>query len=166
MTHYRDSLVALLKPFNPAVAAEVGVHRGRLSERLLRDFPGLLLYMVDPYLPHPEYPDQAVYRLEAAERTKFAVDRRAMLLLKSVDAPRSITRPLDAVFIDGDHAEQSVADDIRAWWPLVRPGGFFGGHDYGKADTPGVQVAVDAWSAQVGASIHVADGNIWWTVKP
>jgi cephalosporin hydroxylase len=38
-------------------------------------------------------------------------------------------RPIDFLFIDGDHAYASVRDDLRTFAPLVRPGGLVGLHD-------------------------------------
>lgn len=43
------------------------------------------------------------------------------------------------VFIDAAHDYESVKADIEAWFPKVKPGGFFGGHDI---DSPGVLQAV------------------------
>ncbi len=48
---------------------------------------------------------------------------------------------LDFVFIDADHAYESVLKDIKAWLPKVKPGGLIAGHDYSQ-DFPGVMLAV------------------------
>lgn len=48
---------------------------------------------------------------------------------------------LDFVFIDADHAYGSVARDIDAWLPKVKPGGVIAGHDH-CPDFPGVIQAV------------------------
>jgi hypothetical protein len=37
---------------------------------------------------------------------------------------------VDFVFVDADHAYESVIRDIRAWLPKLRPGGIIAGHDY------------------------------------
>ena len=36
---------------------------------------------------------------------------------------------LDFVYIDADHAYASVVEDINAWKPKVKPGGYIAGHD-------------------------------------
>ena len=38
-------------------------------------------------------------------------------------------RPIDVLFIDGDHRYEGVSRDYELWKPLVRPGGLIGFHD-------------------------------------
>ena len=48
------------------------------------------------------------------------------------------------VFIDGSHLYESVREDILAWLPKVKPGGFIGGHDIDQTEEfNGVRRAVD-----------------------
>jgi GR25 family glycosyltransferase involved in LPS biosynthesis len=37
---------------------------------------------------------------------------------------------LDAVFIDAAHDYESVTKDLKAWYPKIKKGGVFAGHDY------------------------------------
>ena len=37
---------------------------------------------------------------------------------------------LDLVYIDGNHDYEHVIEDITNWFPKVKPGAIFGGHDY------------------------------------
>lgn len=62
------------------------------------------------------------------------------------------------VYIDAGHREDEVEADIRAWWPLVLPGGLLAGHDY--LLFPGVKRACDRF----GISGH--SGEIWYRWKP
>lgn len=41
---------------------------------------------------------------------------------------------LDFVFIDANHQYQWVKEDIQAWLPKVKKGGYIGGHDYSDSD--------------------------------
>jgi predicted O-methyltransferase YrrM len=45
---------------------------------------------------------------------------------------RDITRYLDVLFIDADHAYNGVKDDFLSYSPLVRPGGIVAFHDIGE----------------------------------
>jgi predicted O-methyltransferase YrrM len=51
----------------------------------------------------------------------------------------------DLVYLDGDHSFNAVAAEIRAFKPLLRHGGWIGGHDYTDTPAPGdgVKEAVD-----------------------
>lgn len=54
---------------------------------------------------------------------------------------------LDFVFIDADHAYESVKADIAVWYPKVKIGGHIAGHDYIAKDWYGVVQAVDEFFA-------------------
>lgn len=78
--------------------------------------------------------------------------------LKNTQPLRSIIRPikmksteavsmyednsLDFVFIDASHEYSDVLTDINVWFPKVKNGGMFCGHDY-SPNWPGVCRAVD-----------------------
>ena len=66
-----------------------------------------------------------------------------VLRVPSVQAAR-LFEPgsVDFVWIDGDHNEGAIRQDIAVWTPLVKPGGAIGGHDYSES-YPGVVRAVD-----------------------
>ena len=95
----------------------------------------------------------------AASMREYA--RRELELVRLVRAPSVMAArmfedaSLGFVFVDGAHDEASVAADLAAWEPKIRPGGLLAGHDY--SDTfPGVTRAVDArWP---GVEVH---GNVW-----
>jgi len=46
--------------------------------------------------------------------------------------PLFAQRPIDLLFIDGDHAYDAVYADLKNWTPLVRAGGVVCGDDYGE----------------------------------
>jgi Methyltransferase domain len=48
---------------------------------------------------------------------------------------------LDFVWLDADHSYRAVSEDIRAWQPKIRPGGWLGGHDHSFREAPGVPIA-------------------------
>lgn len=52
-------------------------------------------------------------------------------------------RPVDFLFIDGDHSYDGVRRDFELYAPLVRDGGLVALHDIGAEDAPGV---VRFWS--------------------
>jgi predicted O-methyltransferase YrrM len=58
----------------------------------------------------------------------------------SADAATSWSRPLELLWIDGDHSYEGCVRDIRAWERHVMPGGFIAFHDF--ANGTGVPRAV------------------------
>jgi len=57
-------------------------------------------------------------------------------------AARFADRSLDVVFLDADPTEPSLAADIRAWLPKLKPGGLLCGRGY-SSDKSSVAAAVD-----------------------
>lgn len=64
---------------------------------------------------------------------------------------------LDGVFIDAAHDYDSVVKDVAAWFPKVKPGGIFAGHDY---PSDGVKRAVDEHATANGYTVS-AVGRCW-----
>lgn len=90
--------------------------------------PGELYFdpeMVDPYslkvntLPH---------FLDAIRRADLADTVIAMVASSAVCA-KAWKTPLSLIFIDGGHAEETVASDFRMWVPHLLPAGYLVFHD-------------------------------------
>lgn len=81
---------------------------------------------------------------------------------------------LDFAYIDARHDYSSVREDIRDWWPKVKPGGLLAGHDYidGKLPTGtyGVKSAVDEFFTErrlrVFHTWRDATTKSWFVLKP
>lgn len=164
------------------VGAEIGVYCGQMSAHLLAH-KYLTLYMVDSWRDAAEQPahytrsgdfhaalpasTQERYMRRALEATLFAVTRRHVLRMDSLDAANQVEDgSLDFVFIDADHSYEGCRADIEAWLPKVKHGGLLGGHDYANKAYPGFGVsrAVDeavkrhGWTLDLGA-------NFTWFVR-
>lgn len=48
---------------------------------------------------------------------------------ESVKVAKRITKPVDLIFIDGDHTWEGVSADFNSWLPLMREGGMMVFHD-------------------------------------
>jgi hypothetical protein len=65
------------------------------------------------------------------------------LRLTSVEASKRFKdNSIDLIFIDADHAYESIREDIQSWLPKVKKGGIICGHDY-SGQEKGVIKAVD-----------------------
>ena len=106
--------------------------------------------------------------LRALEGTAFAVDRRIMVVADSVNAANLIqNESLDFVYIDAGHDHESVRKDLDCWYPKVRWGGVFSGHDYRGTfhEHKGVKKAVDDFMQRLGRKVRVGREENWWIKK-
>lgn len=127
-----------------AKGVEVGVFQGELSKRLLRGNETLNLTLVDSWGNYENADDfhskllpeeQAEAIKHTVNNTSFAGERVTILKMRSVMAATVVAdQSLDFVFLDADHRREGVTADIQAWLPKVKPGGWIGGHDYGKPE--------------------------------
>lgn len=151
-----DQLAASL-PSSSSVA-EVGVHHGRSLSAIIATCRArhITIYAIDSWL------DEAAFA---------AFDKRWLSHWGDVVVPMRFDSlvgaallddiPLSLVFLDADHAYDSVRADIAAWAPLVQAGGILAGHDY--HDTwPGV---VQAVSEAYPAHVKPVEGSSIWHAR-
>lgn len=140
--------------------AEIGVLRGRSAFALLTGCPGPV-YCVDPWSD----PGDHAYRgfMEECGHFPNLVAVRGLSPAAAAHVP-----DVDMVFIDGDHAYESVRADIEAWLPKTRQ--LICGHDYSdpadyteqSGGYEGVKRAVDE---VFGGRVEIAPGTSIWTVE-
>jgi len=72
---------------------------------------------------------------------------------------------IDAIFFDGNH-NRGFRNDLIAWIPKVKIGGFIGGDDYLHKDSPLVKQYVDEF---FGDKVQLMDTTqehkAWWLIK-
>ncbi len=159
------------------IGAEVGVWRGEMSWQLLEHLPQLrCLYMIDAWQPYKGsnmdgkgIEEMQVAKQEAIAKTHKYGNRRLILQTDSASAANGLIT-LDFVFIDADHTYEGVKRDLHAWWPTVRSGGLFSGHDYKDTHSRnhkfGVKTAVDEFAAEKGLEVQGPErGKVWWMIK-
>lgn len=134
---------------------ELGVFAGSNLCYLLEHHPRLHMIGVDTWEPQPEKDNQydlggrsylkaglpGLYERLVRRIVEKEWQKRCVLLhMTTLEAARALNVKSDFVFIDADHLEGAVRADIKAWYPLVRPGGMLLGHD---THFPGVRAAID-----------------------
>lgn len=67
---------------------------------------------------------------------------------------------LNFVFIDGEYSYEADKADIETWWPKVRSGELFIGHDYNRQLFPGVCWAVCEFGGEGYRNSSVS--GAWW----
>lgn len=139
----RDDLAEFLAENSMNLGAEIGVAAGEYSEILMKANPNLTLFGVDPWEPYKGYKDfarlgtftsleaQAHERLDKYEKYHFVKEY-------SMEAAETFTdEVLDFVYIDANHSEPYVSQDINAWFKKVKKGGIVAGHDYARIKAKG-----------------------------
>jgi len=177
----RTEFASLLCDFGlTGYAAEVGVAEGYFSFHLLDHWPGMV-YMIDPwevqnvpgYSVHGELDQDA--RFERVTRAAAKYHGRAQLL-RQTSAMAALSfrdEDMDFVYLDANHSLESAREDIALWWPKVKRGGVFAGHDYLAGEINGVhygvKTAVDEFVSKNPSVLRVTgekDWPSWWIVKP
>lgn len=143
----RFQLAELLKEFNFKRAVEIGVAAGDYSKALCEANPDMEVFGIDPYVPYRGYRDYA------RQSTFEKLQTNAESLLKdcpnyhfvkkfSMDALVDFDDDsLDFVYLDGNHQEPYISQDIEGWYKKLKPAGILAGHDYFKSKHhPQIQV--------------------------
>jgi hypothetical protein len=123
------------------VGAEIGVAGGEHALSMLETLDIKRLYLIDPYAIYEGYEEgKAHYGVDqkplsdtevlAQEKLKRHSKKIVWIKKLSTEAVKIIEENLDFVYIDGNHQEEYVTEDIENYYPLVRKGGVIGGHDY------------------------------------
>ncbi|MCJ2032739.1 class I SAM-dependent methyltransferase [Methylobacterium sp. J-068] len=155
--------------FHPRVIVEIGAWKGASTLHLARSLrahgvEGIVI-AVDTWLGAVDHWADANLFSELATENGYPSLYRTFLanVLREGLADRVVPLPLDSVnaaelmrlrgltadviHLDAGHEETSVAADLRAWWPVLRPGGLLIADDYDSLGGrfPGVTRAVDAF---------------------
>mmetsp|Transcript_47319 Transcript_47319/g.86922 ORF Transcript_47319/g.86922 Transcript_47319/m.86922 type:complete len:355 (+) Transcript_47319:41-1105(+) len=136
-------------------AVEVGVQAGVHASAFLEAWQGRRLRLVDTWdLPTTDHITERLYvdiantnghgvrrqhRALCEERLKtmLTTGRAEILDKDSVTAAASMPDgSLDFVYLDARHDFAGVVADVLAWWPKVKVGGIFAGHDFVDGEFP------------------------------
>ncbi|MHC4526261.1 MAG: class I SAM-dependent methyltransferase [Planctomycetota bacterium] len=155
---------------------EVGVQKGDNALDMLRELPisprGVLV-LVDIWDEYQiankdgEGFTTANFNHHYPEVLRRFGDNSAVVIRKnlSVRASKSYCDEVfDFVYIDACHSYEAVTEDIKAWFPKVKPGGVIGGHDYNGSLYPGLRRAVDEFVKEGNYKLY-QEASDWWVVK-
>ena len=160
----RKDLAQLIGKFCKT-GAEIGVANGNYSRYIMEQNPNLKMYGVDPYEVYEGYKDYALnstikhLKEEATEKLK---DFPGYTFVEkfSTDAVKDFEdESLDFVYIDANHEDPYVTEDITEWHKKVRKGGIVSGHDYARVRSIewryAVVDAVDRYVKKNGIQLYV-----------
>lgn len=166
-------LISLIAQNGIKRIAEIGVWHGHTTRNILRALGCYIesYWAIDPWIKYAggrahsqitgEQWDKMYFRL--CIDTYFFPNLK-ILRLSSLDAARIFPKQyFDLVFIDAAHDYENVMKDITIWLPLVKPGGFLAGHDYGRGrkQLVGVTKAVKNCFGDNFEVAKVHDPSVW-----
>ena len=132
----RNNIPEWLNELNFKTGVEIGVGAGEYGVILAKTNPQMQFYGIDPWIPYEggiEYVDAAtlkkLYRKFKEVIAPYPNYKEIRKL--SMDAVRDFpNESLDFVYIDANHSEPYITQDITGWYKKLRVGGILSGHDY------------------------------------
>ena len=157
---------------NNLIGCELGVCRAGNLKFMLDALPNVSkCYAIDSWQPYDDW-NRPIYQAEVDSWKDVAYklmapygDRIHVIEKSSTEAAKDIPdASLDYIFIDGDHSYEAVLQDCHTYWPKIKPGGIFAGHD---RQLPDVVRAVTAFRVSLGISNYVrfVDYQVWFWYK-
>lgn len=148
------------------IGVEIGVHKGDNFINLVEATKPKRIHAVDPwstFLTHKgDRPQDYSFFIEQI-RNRWGstswIHIHRMTSEQAADALKDMR--FDWVYIDGDHAYDSVMQDLSMWVPLCR--GPIAGHDYHKKYYPGVVKACSDFFGRLPDDISAATD---WVYHP
>jgi len=132
----KKNLAVWLAELGFKIGVEVGVAAGEYSYVLCKNNYNMKLYGVDPWKPYKGYSDYtrtATFKLlyNNAKKRLSIFPNYEFIEEFSMDAiKRFKDNSLDFVYIDANHRNPYVTQDITEWYKKVKTGGILAGHDY------------------------------------
>lgn len=176
----RSSIVDVLHAYGlrKGVGVEIGVKRGEFSKVLLDAWDCESLILVDAWKDQTAdvYDELNVHDHDddyaACMRTLEPYKGRYHVLRgfshEVVDKVNDAT--LDFVYIDANHSYDAVMQDLRDWYPKLKPGGIIAGDDYtikpleqiNTSSVFGVKKAVDEFVLEHKKNVSIDLEGVWY----
>lgn len=164
-----------------ATGAEIGVWQGDFSARILATSRPAVLHLIDPWMFNPSFPARAygggiargqgdmdaIYE-GVVERFAGRADVEIHRQTSQEAAEGFADESLDWIYVDGDHSEEAVYQDLLAYFPKIKPGGLITGDDYDWISKDGeraVKNAVDRFLEDLPVETRRIKGSQFVLVK-
>lgn len=151
------------------IGVEVGVCNGVTSELYAQEIPNIKkMYAVDNYPAFVDWDGTRVTEERQAETMRRCKERLAkypnveFVYKTSVEFGESLEdESIDFVFIDGDHSYEATLKDIQTYWPKVKKGGVFAGHDLNLSTVS--QAVNEFFKGEF--EVKDVENNAWYIIK-
>jgi hypothetical protein len=151
------------REFPGGAAIEIGVAGGHFTKQILASWPNLkTLLCVDAWRHFDVGYDDSCNLSDAEQEERYQrflldmKDDKRVIPLRglSLDAASEFYTYYDFepsfIYLDANHSEEHAYADAVAWWPKLKSGGIFSGHDYapGNGKGYGVRAAIDRFAKE------------------
>ena len=165
-----DLVTHLFQQQETIVGLEIGVASGWTMNHFLQNLPNLQLTGIDPYIGYMDGNIKIAQEmldaqyLAAQDNISDFAPRGKILRGYSQDFVNSFEdKSLDYIFIDGDHSYEGALSDCELFFPKIKNGGIFAGHDW---SFDGVQKAVNEFKDKNGSpNIRIVAADVWYWIK-
>ena len=166
----RNDICHIINDLNlTGIGVEIGVRTGAFSDVVLSNTNLSMLISIDVW-------NDTEHMSQTLELLKKYGKRSTMLRQSSLLAASLFPDDMfDFIYLDSNHSYNNVKREIELYWPKLKSGGIFSGHDYvdgwknrqGKFLPFGVIQAVDEFVEREDQILHLIDPRwpSWWLVK-
>ena len=160
---------------------EIGVQAGNFSQTLRNTWKGEELYLIDWWKHIHDYKDIANVSDEKQREfylsviKKFEDDYSVHIIRKdSLKASEQFPDEyFDWIYLDADHSYEGCSNDLEVWFPKLKKGGVFAGHDYVDGEMKGgsfrVKSAVNKFISNKDVDLYLTEERTmksWYFIKP
>ena len=152
---------------------EIGTCRAESTAYFLEKCPNIdLLTTIDPYKGYQDWNGEITQEtvdrfMEVAKKNLKQYGKRVkMLREESVNAAGTFKdESVDFIFVDGDHSYDATLADCEAYYPKLKKGGIFCGHDYQTIES--VKRSVDEFRTKykITAPINLTTNSAFFWYK-
>ena len=151
-----------IKPTYEMNMLEIGTYLGESTIIFSQKFKNVIT--IDPYIDNYDANDPTCNYISLNEVYKKFLEKtseiKTITLIKktSDDAIHELKdKKFDFIYIDGMHTYDQVKKDIKNYKPLVKEGGFIGGHDY----HPNWQGVINAINEEINNVDFIFEDTSW-----
>jgi len=166
---YKD----MVERFDDCKFLELGCWKGRsasfMGVEIINSGKNIVLYCVDSWKGSDDHQDIKSIDFDQVfdEFMTNICPVKDVVWVRHMESTRASTTFADEefsfIFIDACHQYEEVKKDLQLWYPKVKSGGIFAGHDYGTWD--GVTKAVDEFVKNNSLKVSINNSEFTWKIE-